>query len=432
MSEIESIFAREVIDSRGNPTVEADVILQDGSRGSACAPSGASTGSREALELRDKDPGRYGGKGVLTAVNNVNLNIRDALVGGSVIEQAVLDQRMLDLDGTDNKSNLGANAILAVSLAISKAAANHLGIPLYSHISNLSGNKGNLTLPVPMMNIINGGEHADNNIDIQEFMIQPTGASSFTEALRYGAEVFHALKSVLKKNRFNTAVGDEGGFAPDLPSNSAALDAIMEAIEAVGLAPGKDIHLALDCAASEFYRDGKYKLEGEGKIFDYTQFADYLENLTNAYPILSIEDGMDESDWEGWAKLSAQIGDKVQLVGDDLFVTNTDILAKGISEKIANSILIKFNQIGTLTETLSAINMAREAGYTSVISHRSGETEDTTIADLAVGTSAGQIKTGSLCRSDRVAKYNRLLRIEEMLGDASIFNGISEFPVAND
>ena len=432
MSEIESIFAREVIDSRGNPTVEADVILQDGSRGSACAPSGASTGSREALELRDKDPSRYGGKGVLTAVNNVNSNIRDALVGGSVIEQAVLDQRMLDLDGTDNKSNLGANAILAVSLAISKAAANHLGIPLYSHISNLSGNKGNLTLPVPMMNIINGGEHADNNIDIQEFMIQPTGASSFTEALRYGAEVFHALKSVLKKNRFNTAVGDEGGFAPDLPSNSAALDAIMEAIEAVGLAPGKDIHLALDCAASEFYRDGKYKLEGEGKIFDYAQFADYLENLTSAYPILSIEDGMDESDWEGWAKLSAQIGDTVQLVGDDLFVTNTDILAKGISEKIANSILIKFNQIGTLTETLSAINMAREAGYTSVISHRSGETEDTTIADLAVGTSAGQIKTGSLCRSDRVAKYNRLLRIEEMLGDASIFNGISEFPVAND
>ena len=432
MSEIESIFAREVIDSRGNPTIEADVILQDGSQGSACAPSGASTGSREALELRDKDPGRYGGKGVLTAVNNINLNIRDALVGGSVIEQAVLDQRMLDLDGTDNKSNLGANAILAVSLAISKAAANHLGIPLYSHISNLSGNKRTLTLPVPMMNIINGGEHADNNIDIQEFMIQPTGASSFTEALRYGAEVFHALKSVLKKDGFNTAVGDEGGFAPDLPSNSAALDAIMEAIEAVGLAPGKDIHLALDCAASEFYRDGKYKLEGEGKIFDYAQFVDYLENLTNAYPILSIEDGMDESDWEGWAKLSAQIGDKVQLVGDDLFVTNTDILAKGISEKIANSILIKFNQIGTLTETLSAINMAREAGYTSVISHRSGETEDTTIADLAVGTSAGQIKTGSLCRSDRVAKYNRLLRIEEMLGDASIFNGISEFSVAND
>ena len=432
MSEIESIFAREIIDSRGNPTIEADVILKDGFQGSACAPSGASTGSREALELRDKDQGRYGGKGVMTAVKNVNLDIRDALVGGSVIEQAALDQRMLDLDGTDNKSNLGANAILAVSLAISKAAASHLGIPLYSHISNLSGNKRPLTLPVPMMNIINGGEHADNNIDIQEFMIQPTGASSFTEALRHGTEVFHALKSVLKKDGFNTAVGDEGGFAPDLPSNSAALDAIMEAIEAVGLAPGKDIHLALDCAASEFYRDGKYKLDGEGKAFDHDQFAGYLENLTKAYPILSIEDGMDESDWEGWAKLSAQIGDKVQLVGDDLFVTNTDILAKGISKKIANSILIKFNQIGTLTETLSAINMAREAGYTSVISHRSGETEDTTIADLAVGTSAGQIKTGSLCRSDRVAKYNRLLRIEEMLGDGSIFNGISEFSVIND
>ena len=432
MSEIESIFAREVIDSRGNPTIEADVVLRDGSQGSACAPSGASTGSREALELRDKDQGRYGGKGVLTAVKNVNLNIRDALVGGSVIEQAALDQRMLDLDGTDNKSNLGANAILAVSLAISKAAANHLGIPLFSHISSLSGNKKILTLPVPMMNIINGGEHADNNIDIQEFMIQPTGASSFTEALRYGVEVFHALKSVLKKDGLSTSVGDEGGFAPNLPSNSAALDAIMEAIEAVGLAPGKDIHLALDCAASEFYRDGKYKLDGEGKAFDYVQFADYLENLTKTYPILSIEDGMDESDWDGWAKLSAQIGDKVQLVGDDLFVTNTNILAKGISKKIANSILIKFNQIGTLTETLSAINMAQEAGYASVISHRSGETEDTTIADLAVGTSAGQIKTGSLCRSDRVAKYNRLLKIEEMLGDGSIFNGISEFSVRND
>ena len=432
MSEINSIFAREIIDSRGNPTIEADVILRDGSKGSASVPSGASTGSREALELRDKDQSRYGGKGVLTAVKNVNFNIRDALVGRSVTEQAALDQRMLDLDGTDNKSNLGANAILAVSLAISKAAANNLGIPLFHHISNLSGNKRILTLPVPMMNIINGGEHADNNIDIQEFMIQPTGAFSFTEALRWGAEVFHALKSVLKKGGFNTAVGDEGGFAPNLPSNSAALDAIMEAIESTGLVPGKDIHLALDCAASEFYRDGKYVLGGEGKIFNFVEFADYLENLTKAYPILSIEDGMDESDWEGWAKLSSQIGDKVQLVGDDLFVTNTDILARGISEQIANSILIKFNQIGTLTETLSAINMAREAGYSSVISHRSGETEDTTIADLAVGTSAGQIKTGSLCRSDRVAKYNRLLRIEEMLGDSSTFNGMSEFSKLND
>ncbi len=432
MSEINSIFAREIIDSRGNPTIEADVILRDGSKGSASVPSGASTGSREALELRDKDQSRYGGKGVLTAVKNVNFNIRDALVGRSVTEQAALDQRMLDLDGTDNKSNLGANAILAVSLAISKAAANNLGIPLFHHISNLSGNKRILTLPVPMMNIINGGEHADNNIDIQEFMIQPTGAFSFTEALRWGAEVFHALKSVLKKGGFNTAVGDEGGFAPNLPSNSAALDAIMEAIESTGLVPGKDIHLALDCAASEFYRDGKYVLGGEGKTFNFVEFADYLENLTKAYPILSIEDGMDESDWEGWAKLSSQIGDKVQLVGDDLFVTNTDILARGISEQIANSILIKFNQIGTLTETLSAINMAREAGYSSVISHRSGETEDTTIADLAVGTSAGQIKTGSLCRSDRVAKYNRLLRIEEMLGDSSTFNGMSEFSKLND
>ena len=357
------------------------------------------------------------------AVNNVNLNIRDALVGGSVIEQAVLDQRMLDLDGTDNKSNLGANAILAVSLAISKAAANHLGIPLYSHISNLSGNKGNLTLPVPMMNIINGGEHADNNIDIQEFMIQPTGASSFTEALRYGAEVFHALKSVLKKNRFNTAVGDEGGFAPDLPSNSAALDAIMEAIEAVGLAPGKDIHLALDCAASEFYRDGKYKLEGEGKIFDYAQFADYLENLTSAYPILSIEDGMDESDWEGWAKLSAQIGDKVQLVGDDLFVTNVKFLQRGINEGVGNSILVKVNQIGSLTETLDAVELAQDNRYSAVISHRSGETEDATIADIAVATNAGQIKTGSLSRSDRLAKYNQLLRIEQMLGRHAVYGG---------
>ena len=432
MSEIDSIFAREIIDSRGNPTIEADVILSDGSQGSACAPSGASTGSREALELRDKDQSRYGGKGVLTAVKNVNFNIRDDLVGRSALEQAALDQRMLDLDGTDNKSNLGANAILAVSLAISKAAANHLGIPLFHHISNLSGNKKILTLPVPMMNIINGGEHADNNIDIQEFMIQPTGASSFAEALRYGAEVFHALKSVLKKDGFNTAVGDEGGFAPDLPSNSAALDAIMEAIESAGLVPGKDIYLALDCAASEFYRDGKYILAGEGKTFGFVQFADYLENLTKAYPILSIEDGMDESDWAGWAKLSSQIGDKVQLVGDDLFVTNTNILARGISEQIANSILIKFNQIGTLTETLSAIKMAREAGYSSVISHRSGETEDTTIADLAVGTSAGQIKTGSLCRSDRVAKYNRLLRIEEMLGDSSNFNGMSEFSRTDD
>ena len=427
MSEIESIFSREVMDSRGNPTIEADVVLRDGSKGSACVPSGASTGSREALELRDKDKSRYSGKGVLKAVKNVNTQIRDALVGESVLEQAHLDQIMLELDGTDNKSNLGANAILSVSLAVSKAAATHLGVPLFSYIADISNNKSPLTLPVPMMNIVNGGEHADNNVDIQEFMIQPTGASSFNEALRYGAEVFHALKSVLKKGGLSTAVGDEGGFAPDLPSNAAALDAIMDAIELVGLIPGKDIHLALDCAASEFYVAGEYKLAGEGKTFNSDQFADYLEKLAKTYPILSIEDGMDESDWDGWAKLSAQIGDKVQLVGDDLFVTNAEILAKGIGGNVANSILIKFNQIGTLTETFAAINMAKKAGYSSVISHRSGETEDTTISDLAVGTSAGQIKTGSLCRSDRVAKYNRLLRIEESLGVDSIFNGISEF-----
>ena len=427
MSEIESIFAREVMDSRGNPTIEADVVLRDGSKGSASVPSGASTGSREALELRDKDEHRYGGKGVLKAVRNVNTQIREALVGESVLKQASLDQLMLELDGTDNKSNLGANAILSVSLAVCKAAATHLKAPLFSYIAEISNNKSPLTLPVPMMNIVNGGEHADNNVDIQEFMIQPTGASSFNEALRHGAEVFHALKSVLKKCGLSTAVGDEGGFAPDLPSNAAALDAIMDAIELVGLVPGKDIHLALDCAASEFYSAGEYKLAGEGKTFDSSQFADYLEQLANAYPILSIEDGMDESDWDGWAKLSSQIGDKVQLVGDDLFVTNAEILAKGIAGNVANSILIKFNQIGTLTETFEAINMAKEAGYTSVISHRSGETEDTTISDLAVGTSAGQIKTGSLCRSDRVAKYNRLLRIEERLGVNSIFNGISEF-----
>ena len=427
MSAIESIYAREVMDSRGNPTIEADVVLRDGSKGSACAPSGASTGSREALELRDKDRGRYAGKGVLKAVKNVNTQIRKALVGESVLEQARIDQVMLELDDTDNKSNLGANAILSVSLAASKAAAAHLEAPLFSYIAQVSKNKSSLTLPVPMMNIVNGGEHADNNIDIQEFMIQPTGASSFSEALRHGAEVFHALKSVLKKGGLSTAVGDEGGFAPDLPSNAAALDAIMDAIELVGLVPGKDIHLALDCAASEFYSAGEYKLAGEGKSFDSSHFADYLEQLARAYPILSIEDGMDESDWDGWAKLSAQIGDKVQLVGDDLFVTNAEILAKGIGGNVANSILIKFNQIGTLTETFAAINMAKEAGYTSVISHRSGETEDTTISDLAVGTSAGQIKTGSLCRSDRVAKYNRLLRIEERLGVEAIYNGISEF-----
>ena len=427
MTAIKNIRAREILDSRGNPTIEADVELDSGVMGSACAPSGASTGSREALELRDKDPARYLGKGVLKAVQNVNTDIKQALIGQDASDQKALDGVMLELDGTENKSKLGANAILAVSLAAAKAAATDAGLPLYAHIAQLNGNTGNYSLPVPMMNIINGGEHADNNVDIQEFMVQPTGATSFREALRYGAEIFHALKSVLKEQGLSTAVGDEGGFAPNLPSNAAALDCILQAIEIAGFRPGTDIHLALDCAASEFYKDGKYRLAGEGKSYDSAQFADYLQGLAENYPILSIEDGMDESDWEGWAKLSAQIGDKVQLVGDDLFVTNTKILQRGISESVANSILIKFNQIGTLTETLAAINMAKAADYTAVISHRSGETEDTTIADLAVAIAAGQIKTGSLCRSDRVAKYNRLLRIEEELGSNAVFNGIKEF-----
>ena len=427
MASIKNIIAREVLDSRGNPTIEADVELDSGVMGSACAPSGASTGSREALELRDQDPARYLGKGVLKAVENVNTEIRQALIGQDAADQKALDGVMLELDGTENKAKLGANAILSVSLAAAKAAALDAGLPLYAHIAQLNGSAGNYSLPVPMMNIVNGGEHADNNVDIQEFMVQPTGAASFSEALRYGAEIFHALKSVLKKQGLSTGVGDEGGFAPNLPSNAAALDSILQAIEIAGFRPGADIHLALDCAASEFYVDGKYVLAGEGKSYDSGEFADYLLGLAENYPILSIEDGMDESDWEGWAKLSAQIGDKVQLVGDDLFVTNTKILQRGIDENIANSILIKFNQIGTLTETLAAISMAKAAGYTSVISHRSGETEDTTIADLSVAIAAGQIKTGSLCRSDRVAKYNRLLRIEEELGSNSVFNGIKEF-----
>ena len=427
MASIKNIIAREVLDSRGNPTIEADVELDSGVMGSACAPSGASTGSREALELRDQDPARYLGKGVLKAVQNVNTKIRQALIGQDAADQKALDGVMLELDGTENKAKLGANAILSVSLAAAKAAALDAGLPLYAHIAQLNGSAGNYSLPVPMMNIVNGGEHADNNVDIQEFMVQPTGAASFSEALRYGAEIFHALKSVLKKQGLSTAVGDEGGFAPNLPSNAAALDSILQAIEIAGFRPGADIHLALDCAASEFYVDGKYVLAGEGKSYDSGEFADYLQGLAENYPILSIEDGMDESDWEGWAKLSAQIGDKVQLVGGDLFVTNTKILQRGIDENIANSILIKFNQIGTLTETLAAISMAKAADYTSVISHRSGETEDTTIADLSVAIAAGQIKTGSLCRSDRVAKYNRLLRIEEELGSNSVFNGIKEF-----
>jgi enolase len=362
----------------------------------------------------------------LQAVANVNEPIRAALLGYDAHDQQGLDQTMLELDNTENKSKLGANAILAVSLAAAKAAAADSAIPLYAHIARINGTEGEYSLPVPMMNIVNGGEHADNNVDIQEFMIQPTGAASFGEALRYGAEVFHALKSVLHKQGLSTAVGDEGGFAPNLPSNAAALDAILQAIELAGFKPQEDMYLALDCAASEFYEGGKYNLRGENVSYDSGQFSQYLTDLAATYPILSIEDGMDESDWEGWAKLSAQIGDKVQLVGDDLFVTNTSILKRGIDENIANSILIKFNQIGSLTETLAAINMAKDAGYTAVISHRSGETEDTTIADLAVATAAGQIKTGSLC-SDRVAKYNRLLRIEEELGSAARYNGLSEF-----
>ncbi len=425
MSEIADIQAFEVLDSRGNPTVQADVILTSGVVGSACAPSGASTGSREALELRDGDKDRYLGKGVLTAVANVNTTIRDLLIGKDASDQRALDQAMLDADGTDNKAKLGANAILAVSLAAAKAAAADKGDPLYQHIAEINGSEGDYSMPVPMMNILNGGEHADNNVDIQEFMVQPVGAANFAEALRCGAEIFHALKKVLSARGLSTAVGDEGGFAPNLPSNEAALEVIAEAVSNAGYTLGDDVTLALDCAASEFYKDGKYVLAGEGKSFDSEGFAAYLDDLSQRYPIISIEDGMDESDWAGWEALTRRIGDRVQLVGDDLFVTNTKILKRGIDENIANSILIKFNQIGSLSETLDAIKMAQDAGFTAVISHRSGETEDTTIADLAVATAAGQIKTGSLCRSDRVAKYNRLLRIEAEL-DAP-YKGRAEF-----
>jgi len=402
------------------------VILEDGTIGSACAPSGASTGSREALELRDKDTSRYLGKGVLKAVEAVNAKIRDALIGKDAADQRALDNIMLELDGTENKANLGANAILAVSLAAAKAAAASLGKPLYAHIADLNGTSGKYSMPVPMMNILNGGEHADNNVDIQEFMVQPVAAKSFAEALRIGAEIFHALKKVLNSKGLNTAVGDEGGFAPDLPSNEGALAVIQEAVEKAGYKLGTDVTLALDCASSEFYKDGQYQLSGEGKSFDSAGFADYLAGLCERYPIVSIEDGMDESDWDGWKVLTEKLGDKVQLVGDDLFVTNTKILKQGIDKSIGNSILIKFNQIGSLSETLDAIKMAQDAGYTAVISHRSGETEDTTIADLAVATCAGQIKTGSLCRSDRVAKYNQLLRIEEALDGKAPYRGLSE------
>lgn len=427
MAKIVDIKGREVLDSRGNPTVEADVLLDNGIIGSACAPSGASTGSREALELRDGDKSRYMGKGVLKAVANINGPIRDALLGKDPVDQQALDRAMITLDGTENKASLGANAILAVSLAAAKAAAQDQDLPLYAHIANLNGTPGVYSMPVPMMNIINGGEHADNNVDIQEFMVQPVGAKTFSDGLRMGTEIFHHLKAVLKARGLNTAVGDEGGFAPNLASNEDALGAIAEAVANAGYTLGTDVTLALDCAASEFYENGTYDLAGEGHKFDAEGFATYLAGLTERYPIISIEDGLDESDWAGWKILTDKIGDKVQLVGDDLFVTNTKILKEGIDKKIANSILIKFNQIGTLTETLEAIQMAKAAGYTAVISHRSGETEDSTIADLAVGTAAGQIKTGSLCRSDRVSKYNQLLRIEEQLGSKAVYNGRAEF-----
>ncbi|QUM75182.1 phosphopyruvate hydratase [Moritella sp. 24] len=428
MSKIVKVLGREIMDSRGNPTVEAEVHLADGSIGMAAAPSGASTGSREALELRDGDKARYLGKGVLKAVSAVNGPIAEALAGKDAIAQAELDQIMIDLDGTENKALFGANAILAVSLAAAKAAAISKKVPLYAHIADLNGTSGEYSMPLPMMNIINGGEHADNSVDIQEFMIQPVGAENFREGLRMGAEVFHSLAKVLKADGHSTAVGDEGGFAPNLASNEAALAAIKVAVANAGYELGKDITLAMDCAASEFYdkEANIYDLKGEGKKFTSEEFNYFLQDLTKEYPIVSIEDGLDESDWDGFAHQTKLMGDKIQLVGDDLFVTNTKILKRGIDNGIANSILIKFNQIGSLTETLAAIKMAKDAGFTVVISHRSGETEDSTIADLAVGTCAGQIKTGSLSRSDRVAKYNQLLRIEEALGSKAPYNGLKE------
>ena len=428
MSKIVKVIGREIIDSRGNPTVEAEVHLEGGFVGMAAAPSGAYTGSREALELRDGDKSRFLGKGVLKAVGAVNGPIAQALLGQDAKDQAKVDQIMIDLDGTENKSNFGANAILAVSLANAKAAAASKGLPLYAHIAELNGTPGKYSMPLPMMNILNGGEHADNNVDIQEFMIQPVGAPSLKEAVRMGSEIFHHLAKVLKAKGMNTAVGDEGGYAPNLGSNAEALADIKEAVKAAGYELGKDVTLAMDCAASEFYNKetGMYELKGEGRTFTSQEFTHYLEELTKEYPIVSIEDGLDESDWDGFAYQTKVMGDKIQLVGDDLFVTNTKILKEGIEKGIVNSILIKFNQIGSLTETLAAIKMAKDAGYTAVISHRSGETEDATIADLAVGTAAGQIKTGSMSRSDRVAKYNQLIRIEEALGERAPFHGRKE------
>ena len=423
MSSIVDIVAREILDSRGNPTVEADVLLESGVSGRAAVPSGASTGTREAMELRDGDKGRYGGKGVLKAVENINTEICEAIVGLDAVEQSFIDQTLIDLDGTENKSRLGANAILAVSLAVAKGAAEESGLPLYRYL----GGAGRMQLPVPMMNVINGGAHANNSLDLQEFMIIPVGAETFREAMRCGAEIFQALKKLLDKKGMPTTVGDEGGFAPNLPNNEAALKLIIDAIEAAGYTPGSQVAIGLDCASSEFFEDGKYDLASDKLQLSANEFTDYLAAWVEKYPIISIEDGMAEGDWEGWKILTKRAGKKVQIVGDDLFVTNTKILSEGIRQGVANSILIKINQIGTLTETLSAIEMAKRAGYTAVVSHRSGETEDAFIADLAVGANALQIKTGSLSRSDRLAKYNQLLRIEEDLGDSASYAGRDAF-----
>ena len=423
MSAIVDIVGREILDSRGNPTVECDVLLESGVMGRAAVPSGASTGSREAIELRDGDPNRYGGKGVLTAVENINHDITQAVIGLDASEQAFLDHTMIELDRTDNKARIGANAILAVSMAVARAAAEEAGLPLYRYF----GGMGRMQMPVPMMNVINGGAHANNNLDLQELMIIPVGAPTFREAVRYGAEVFHALKKIMSDKGMSIAVGDEGGFAPNVPGHEAAIQMILDAIDKAGFTAGEQIMLGLDCAASEFYRDGKYHLKGEGLELDAAQWTDMLSTWADKYPIISIEDGMAEGDWDGWKHLTDRMGKKVQLVGDDLFVTNTKILQEGIDKGVANSILIKINQIGTLTETFDAIEMAKRAGYTSVISHRSGETEDTIIADIAVGTNAGQIKTGSLSRSDRLAKYNQLLRIEEDLGTIATYPGRAAF-----
>ena len=423
MSAIVDIVGREVLDSRGNPTVECDVLLESGTMGRAAVPSGASTGSREAIELSDGDPKRYLGKGVLKAVEHINTDIAEAVLGLDASEQAFLDKTLIDLDGTDNKGRLGANAMLAVSMAVARAAAEEAGLPLYRYF----GGMGGMQMPVPMMNVINGGAHANNNLDLQEFMIIPVGAPSFREALRYGAEVFHALKKIMHDKGMSVAVGDEGGFAPNVDNHEAAIQMILQAIEQAGFTAGEQIALGLDCAASEFYKDGLYHLSGEGLQLTSAQWTDMLATWVDKYPIISIEDGMSEGDWDGWKILTDRLGKKVQLVGDDLFVTNTKILQEGIDKGVANSILIKINQIGTLTETFAAIEMAKRAGYTAVISHRSGETEDTTIADIAVGTNAGQIKTGSLSRSDRLAKYNQLLRIEEDLGEIATYPGRKAF-----